>query len=226
MIKDYSNYSGINIDEINEFIKDSISLIKSDSTQFNFLKNSKNIIYDYIKMDFNINSQSMIAKFQLFSPYMLSLVINSNYNSVLDMSGIGMLSRLINESNPNIHITYNNINTEISQFTKWLFDTYQQNIGVLNLDISDIIDSYDVIISDGNLQYFNKYEQENRLYTMISKVNKNGLLCLLVDISGYSEEYPIRNDVDIIKLHSILEQSDMVCIYGKNSFSSLWKKMI
>ena len=61
---------------------------------------------------------------------------------------------------------------------------------------------------------------------MIDITSKNGLLCLLVDISGENPEFPLKKNVDILRIHSILEQSDMVCIYGKNTFSSLWKKMI
>lgn len=76
MIEEYSKYSGMNIDEINKFISDSIDSIKKESLQPNFLKESKNLIYDYFKMDFNTNSQNMLLKFQLFSPYMISLIIN------------------------------------------------------------------------------------------------------------------------------------------------------
>ena len=60
---------------------------------------------------------------------------------------------------------------------------------------------------------------------MINNLNKDGTICLLVDLAGESASV-LYNNVNIVDIHSILEYSDMVCIYGKNTFSSIWKKMI
>lgn len=225
MINEYSEYSGIDIAIIESNIFNSKELINNDLKTINnidVLIDSKNLIYDIIKYPFNVDKDQIIAKYQLFSPYMMNLIISSGYNSFLEyMGGLGVISEIIKENFPHSNITFNSINDEIKKFSKWRFDKKGLDISV------DILDGkYDVIISDGFLQYLDSNSQEHITQSMISMVSKNGLLCLLVDISGESPESPLKKSVDILKIHSILEQSDMVCIYGKNTFSSLWKKMI
>ena len=218
MINDFSEYSDISVEDIQISItkyRENIMVLSKD-----FIENSQDMIYENMKLNFNIDQQMMITKFQLFSPYMLSLVINSGYTDILDMSGLGLLSSLIKKSDSRINVTYSNINKYINKFVKWRFDKYNEDINVIDIDNFNI--NYDVIISDGYLSYFGQDGQSIILSKMIERVNRNGILCLLADITDQESE----TRVDIIKLQSLLEQSDMVCIYGKNTFSSLWKKMI
>lgn len=226
MINEYVEYSGKDISEIEHNVLNIKEIINNDILSFenniDLLIDSKNLIYDIIRYSFNTEKSQILAKYQLFSPYMMSLITSSGYNNFLEyMGGMGILSEIIKENIPSSSVTFNSINNEISNFAKWRFDKKG-----LNISVESLLREYDVIISDGFLQYLDSDGQENLLNMMINMTSKNGLLCLLIDISGEDVNYPLKKNVDILNIHSILEQSDMVCIYGKNTFSSLWKKMI
>ena len=191
------------------------------------LKNSKNLIYDSFKVNFNIDKPTLRDKLSLFSPQMVSLITNSNYSTFLEyMGGTGILSELIKELSPSMNVTYSNVNSDMYNFFEWRINNYNHDINLLLLDDElQIENNYDVIVSDGNLQFFEEEIQIKIVNNLLDKVNKDGILCLLADIAG-KESSPLYHGVDIVKIHSILEYSDMVCIYGKNTFSSIWKKMI
>lgn len=196
MITQYSDYSGLSTNEI---------------------ENNPNL--QYLKPGFYSDRNIMINKYQLMSPQLLTLVMNSNYRSCLEYAGgIGVLSELIKETSPLMNVTYANVDCDEFRFTKWRINTFKNDVRLLELDSFKINDTYDIIISDGVVQNFSEDIQVEMISNMKDKVNKNGILCLLIDIS--------RNNVDIINLHQILEHSDMVCIYGKNTYSSIWKKII
>jgi len=216
MIDKYIEYSSIDIDELNKKIQNH----KLNPT-------IEGLIYDSIEPGFNSDKNLMISKYQLMSPYMLTLILNSGYKSFLEFTGSGILSELIKEINPSSVVTYANVNSNLFEFIKWRINREKNDIRLLELNNNfKINDIYDVIISDGFLQYFSEDDQLRMAVNMVDKISKNGILCLLIDISGHSEKYPLYKDVDIVKIHKEIEKFDMVCIYGKNTFSSLWKKMI
>lgn len=225
MINEYSEYSGIDSEIINSNILNSKELLNNDLLTLNtidLLVDSKNLIYDIIKYPFNVDKSQILGKYQLFSPYMMNLITTSEYSTFIEyMGGLGVLSEIIKENLSNVKVTFNSINMEISDFAEWRFSKKGLDISTNFTNVT-----YDVVVSDGFLQYLDSDSQENLVISMIDITSKNGLLCLLIDISGEDAEAPLKKNVDIIKIHSILEQSDMVCIYGKNTFSSLWKKMI
>ena len=232
MIDDYSEYSGIGLDEIVNNINNYSENISKDIIKFrsivgdSLLYNSKNLIYDSIKLEFNIDKDKMVEKYKLFSPHMLSMIVNSNYKSLLDYMGLGTLSELIKDIDESIKVTYTNVDSDIYNFIKWRFKKYNLDISVKELSIDYLIqDSYDVIVSDGNLHLFSGKKQIEIVDSMVEKLNNNGLFCLLVDISPANSNV-LSYGVDIINIHSVLEQSDMICIYGRNTFSSIWKKII
>jgi hypothetical protein len=234
MIKEYSEYSGKSVDILesnisicNKLITEEISSYQKnrEKSTIDILVDSKNLIYDIIRYPFNIDKAHLLAKYQLFSPYMMNMIISSGYTSFLEyMGGVGVLSEIIKENLINSKVTFNSINNEIFHFSKWRFE--KKGLDISTIGYIDKDKNYDVVVSDGFLQYLDSPDQEYLVQSMIDITSKNGLLCLLVDISGENPESPLKKNVDILRIHSILEQSDMVCIYGKNTFSSLWKKMI
>jgi len=196
MIELYSQYSGLTIEEI-----------------------GKDPLLQYLKPGFYSDRSIMISKYHLMSPHMLTLITNSHYRSCVEYAGgVGLISEVIKDNSPLINVTYANIDNDEFRFTKWRVNTTGKDVRLLELSTFKLNDSYDVIISDGVVQNFNESIQIDIIENMIDKVNRNGIICLLIDLS--------RNNVDIIKLHQVLEQSDMICIYGKNTYSSIWKKMI
>jgi SAM-dependent methyltransferase len=255
--QDYIEYSNITQEEFNSNVTNSSELIKQDlesiqkslrglldlkqdpftMPEFNKFKYilsdsvsfpMKSFTYDIFKLSFNVDKSALRNKIYLFSPQFFSLVKNSNYKTFLEhVGGLGILSEVIKEENPEIKVTYSNIESDIFRFFNWRLSKNQLDIESKQLEYDfKIVDKYDVIVSDGILQYLNSINQENFIKNIVNSVNKDGLFCLLADISGKNENVPLYYDVDITKIHSILEYSDMNCIYGKNTFSSLWKKVI
>jgi len=196
MIEIYSKYSGLSIDEI---------------------KNNPQL--QYLNPGFYSDRNIMIGKYQLMSPHMLGLVLVSHYRTCIEYAGgVGLLAEVIKESSPLMNVTYANIDCDEFRFAKWRINDLKKDVRLLELSSYHINDTYDVIISDGVVQNFEKDIQIEMVSNMMEKVNKNGILCLLIDLS--------KDNVNIVDIHQILEQSNMVCIYGKNTYSSVWKKII
>lgn len=222
MINDISEFCGLSTESILKNIKDLKILLSQDKKEYkdNFIQESHNLIYDVVQHNFNVDKLRIATKFNTFSPQMLSIIFESNYTSFLDLGGVGILSEVIKEMKPSIKVDFSNENKFISDFVKYRFEKYSLNINITE----SIHDNYDIIVSDGVLQLYDDFQQVKNINKIKNKLNNNGLFCLLVDLSG-SKGNPVYNDVDILKLHSILEM-DMICIYGKNTFSSVWKKII
>ena len=225
MIEEYCKFSGI---EREEFDMNFSSLEESiqDSNYDVILKGGKNATYLSFKLEFNTNTYSLESKLSLFSPQMLPL-ISSGYSTFLEhMGDFGVLSEIIKIKCPEMSVTYSNVESDIYHFVKWRFET--DNIDIKTYQLDDnyrIYNKYDIIVSDGKLQFFTEDKQVKIVKNIVDNLNPNGIFCLLVDLSGKSSS-PLNNDVNITNIHSVLEDLDVVCIYGKNTFSSVWKKMI
>ena len=230
--EDYIEYSGITnelfdigIDGCSDLIKKECSKLYVEDKYEYISEYTKFTTYDNFKSINNVDKQLLINKLKLFSPHLLSLIYKSDIKTCLEhIGGFGILSEIIKENNPHIEVTYSNNEGDMFRFVNWRYDKYQNDIKTLLLEDFKIIDTYDVIISDGVLQYFSPSKQLGIISNIKNSLSKGGLLGLLIDISGSDESKPLYHDVDIVKTHSFLEYSDMICIYGKNTFSSLWKK--
>lgn len=231
IINDYAEYKQISIDELNLKLQNSSQLIKEDILKFRtseedyLYNNSSNLFLDIIKPSFNVDKELMVSKFSLFSPCLLSLIVDSNYKKVLEfMGGTSLFSEIMIGYNKDV--TYANVESDMLEFIKWRVEKRNLNIKVKEVARNFKLDEkYDFILSDGVLQLFNEENQYRILDSIVESLNKDGLVALLVDWSG-SKENIINYDIDVPKIHEYLNTKDMVCIYGKNTFSSVWKKMI
>jgi hypothetical protein len=233
MLNEYAEFKSISIDELNTRISNSGSLLLNDIKKYRevgenkmdyLFYNSLNLPLEIIKLPFSIDLNSMINKYSLFSPYLLQLLNSSEYNKVLEfMGGTSLFSEFV--SGMGKEVTYASPESEMFNFVKWRVSNRNLNIKIKEVARDfKLYETYDFIMSDGVLQLFNDEEQYNILESMTNSLNKGGVLALLVDWSG-SEENPLNYDIDVSKLHDYLDRKDLVCIYGKNTFSSLWKKM-
>lgn len=223
MKQDYCSFSSLTIDELeNNIINSSKEILTTDGNSFLYnLKNNKNLIYQAFKSYDNTDLYELASKINFFSPHMLRIISSSNYKSCLEyLGGFGVMSELMLEVNSKLNVTYSNIDSEILDFTKYRIGN---KISILKLNNNCYINNkYDIIISDGNLQYFSKKDQQSIINNLSDNLNPDGMLCLLIDISG-KKSSPLYHDVDIDIIHSNMS-NDLKCIYGKNTFSSLWKK--
>ena len=208
MISEYSTYKGISVEEIKSKINSSLDI---DSIY------SEELIFDTFKIGFNLDKQSLLSKYHAFSPQLIDFFFNLNIRSFLEIGiSFGLFSDLMIEFNPNILVDYLNPNNEIKDFSKTIISK-KVNI------IDSIEKKYDAILCDGYVQYFSDKEQVSLITKLSDSINYNGVIGLLIDLGGKSY---LREDVDINKLHSIMDDKGLVCLYGKNTFSSIWKKCI
>jgi chemotaxis methyl-accepting protein methylase len=96
---------------------------------------------------------------------------------------------------------------------------------IIPQDDFELPEKYDVIFTDAVVEHLEAEQQERYVKKLGSYLKKFGLLCLLIDLEGSNPEMPMHNDVNIFKLHSLLEQAGLSCVYGKNTFSSRWVRM-
>jgi hypothetical protein len=180
MIKEYSEYSGKSVDTLesnisicNKLITEEISSYQKnrEKSTIDILVDSKNLIYDIIRYPFNIDKAHLLAKYQLFSPYMMNMIISSGYTSFLEyMGGVGVLSEIIKENLIDSKVTFNSINNEIFHFSKWRFE--KKGLDISTIGYIDKDKNYDVVVSDGFLQYLDSPDQEY-LVQEIQKININ-----------------------------------------------------
>lgn len=233
ILHDYAEFKSISIEELNNKIDNSKRFLLEDLEKYRniginkmdyLFYNSVNLPLETIKIPFNIDINSMIDKYSLFSPYFLQLLNGKEYKKFLEfMGGTSLLSEYISILGK--EVTYGSVESEMFNFVKWRVNKNSLNIKIKEVARNFKLDeNYDFIVSDGVLQLFKEDDQLQILESMYRSLNKDGVLVILVDWSG-SKENPINYDVDITKLHNYLDEKDMVCIYGKNNFSSLWKKM-
>jgi hypothetical protein len=174
---EYCEYSNINSELLYSNIILSQEIIKKDIDNIGelYLLNSKNLILDIIRHRFNNVKEEMLNKYMLFSPHMLGF-FNSEYKSFLDLSAIGLISEYIKESNPLSTVHFHNINSEISNFAMWRYQKMD-----LDISVGEIKNEYDVVISDGIVQYLSPEKQGVYLNNILTRISKDGIFAFMVD---------------------------------------------
>ena len=229
IVKDYSEYSGLSIDEIilnsgmsKELNRDNF---KSSVDSKDFYENSDTYIYDLFHA--NHDENSLAQKIDFFSPGFFYDISSRRSGKFLEFGGgLGVFCEIV-KKRTNLEVVYCDIKTKISDFTLWRYDKYKVPIETMIIpqDDFELPEKYDVIFTDAVIEHLPAEQQEKYVKKLGSYVKKFGLLCLLIDLEGSNPEMPMHNDVDIFKLHSLLEQNGLSCVYGKNTFSSRWVKV-
>ena len=161
--------------------------------------------YRNMAYEFNLDEEKIKSKYNLFSPQFFHLI--KGYKSFIEWGGgFGFITKVVKSLHDDMECSFFIKDIDILKFIR-----YKLDIDV----IYEINKKYDVIVSDGLLHYLDEDSQIEVLNQMITYLNKGGIICLMFDI----------NQVDVCKIHSILENSEMICIYGKNTFSSIWMRM-
>lgn len=230
IINDYSEYSGISVEEILLKCSNFKDLNKENFNNFqsthDFYKSSDTYIFDLFNA--NLTLDILRSKINLFSPGLMDEISQkpSGVKFLEFGGGLGVFCELVKSINPNIEVTYCDIKTKISDFTLWRFEKYKSDIKTLIIPQGDFSfeEKYDMIFSDAVIEHLPQSQQEIYVRKLSSYLNKNGSLYLIIDLEGENPDMPMHFNVDIIKLHSILEFENMTCVYGKNNFSSRWVK--
>ena len=229
IIYDYAEFSGIPIEELKAKIDDYQQINVEDfcnkASVQDFYENSKTYIYDLLRA--NWNKIGIANKLNKFIPGLFDIIKEHHGNNFMEFgAGVGAFCEIIKEYT-NKNVTYVDIKGHISDFALWRFNKY-------NLDIDTIIipqDSFkfekhfDIIFSDAVWEHLNPELQIKYLVDLDPYINVNGILVLLIDLSGENQNMPMHYNVDIEKICNTMKNSGYINIWGDNTFASVWHKI-
>lgn len=230
IIRDYIEFSNEDIIELTNriFSYQSINIdnFNSYNSTYEFYEKSDTYIYDLLYN--NISIQQLSSKIKLFSPDFFKMITNPTYKSFMEFGGgVGLFCEIIKSIRPDFNVNYFDIKSKVSDFATWRFNKRKINVNVniIDQDNPTIEGSYDVIFTDAVIEHIEENKQISYIRKLSRCVNTNGMMCLIVDLEGKNDKMPMHFNVNIINIHNTLEQSHMVCVYGRNTFSSIWIKV-
>ena len=232
VLSDYSEYTGLSIDEImdrmDKFQKlNSIDYVsrcnKDDKT---FYESSDTYIYDLLGA--NPDKGGVINKISKFIPNFFNVIKEHPGKEFMEFGGgIGLFCEIIKEWTGK-NVTYVDLNSKISEFASWRYDKY--NIDVDMLSISQhtfhFDKTFDLVFSDAVWEHLTPQVQIDYLRKLDMYVNDNGLVTLIIDLSGENPKMPMHYNVDIVKICSTMKSMGYTNIFGDNQFASVWHKGI
>lgn len=230
IIKDYAEFSGESLEELSNKLINHKTINRDEFNQskdsFDFYETSSSYVYDLLYH--NLNTQDVYSKIDIFSPHFFTFLKQKNWNSFAEFGGgLGTVCELVKSIRPDIKITYIDIKSKISDFTLWRWNKNNIDINTIIIPQTDFTlpDTYDIIFTDAVIEHLESNQQSRYIKKLIDYVNKDGLFIPLIDLEGNTAEMPMHFNVDIKKLHEIIELNGGYCLSGRNEFSSVWKKL-
>lgn len=229
IVKDYSEYSGLSIDEIISKTDDAVAINRdsynSYGSSYDFYEKSKTYVFDLLRA--NHNEAALVDKINLFSPSFMFDICSRREGSFLEFGGgLGVFCEAV-KRRTSLDVTYCDIKTHVSDFTLWRYEKHNVPVNTLIIPQEDFTleKKYDIIFTDAVIEHMEPEQQKKTIKKLGSSLNKFGLLTLLIDLEGNTPDMPMRYNVDIVELHNILASEKLSCIYGRNTFSSRWVKI-
>lgn len=231
VVKDFSEFSCLTMDEIEHNINNFLQLTKTEwnyitSDKFSekaceFYNNSKYYIYDLLSANYNM--EVIINKLNSFNPLIFDSIKNHHGKAFLEFGGgLGVFCEIVARLGK--EVTYLDIPGQAFDFAIWRFKKYNIPIDVICSDPCNLKleKSFDIIFSDGVLEHV--INPEEVTYKLSTCLNKDGLLILLVDLFAHPEEIPMHRDINICSIHDIIKNNGLENISGKDTFCSVWRK--
>jgi len=228
IVKDFSEFSGEDVFSITrkmqifqELTKESLSASKD---LHDFYRSTQSYIYDLLTAHWNMVGP--INKLHKFLPGFVDKIKNHPGNKFLEFGGgIGDVCQIMAEWG-NKDVTYMDIQSHITEFALWRFKKYNVPVTVQIIPQEDfsLQSTYDIIYQDAVLEHLPPEKQTGYTDKLCKGLNNNGLFIMIVDLSGESEDMPMHYNVDIVKVHDVIQQNGLSCLYGRNSFASVWQR--
>jgi len=164
----------------------------------------------------NWNEDSFKNKLDLFCPYFLNLIETKLNPRIAEYySGIGVFLKLMKKINSSCEVHF--VNDSESNSVKIATSILNGEEYKINDSLSE--EKYDVILSDGVFNWLLDSEIKDLTLKIKESLRVNGIFLLLVNL----EPTMLRKDFDLQAIHNDL-QNDLICVWGKNTFSSIWMK--
>lgn len=235
VVADFCEFSGMTPALVEQAINDYEKLCQQDwavtpgegfsEKSIKFYGASRNYVFDLLLG--NAKKEMVIEKLDSFCPQLLSSIREHPGKDFLEFGGgTGVFCEIVHGMGKDV--TCLDIEGVPQQFASWRFTKYKLPIRIARTspDRVELDRDYDIIFTDAVLEHLPPERQLAAVETLCSRLKPQGLLILLVDLAGESEENPTHTDVDIRKLHDVPRRHQFRCEFGENTFCSIWRKQI
>ena len=164
----------------------------------------------------NFDESAFENKINVFCPYFLEYTSLMKNPSVAEwLSGIGTFLKIFKKINQTSKLFYVNDQVNSLMLAKEIMSEYECVFTKTNTE-----DKFDIVFSDGVLNLFDDETIKNLTIEIINSLNVNGVLMLLLNLDPNN----LRKDFNLIWIHNLIQESNMMCVWGKYTFSSMWIK--
>lgn len=188
-----------------------------------FYETSQSYIYDILGGNMSTTARANLINH--FIPGLLAELRTHPHASFADFGGgVGAVCSIAATLFDDV--TYIDLETNITDFARYRFRTRNEAVQMVIIPSNDFTlpRSYDIICTDAVWEHLPPHQQIGYLAKVVSYLNSHGVLIFLVDLSGESPDMPMHFNVDIGLLHYLLTYMGMQCMYGHNTFASVWQK--
>jgi 2-polyprenyl-3-methyl-5-hydroxy-6-metoxy-1,4-benzoquinol methylase len=231
VIGDFSEFSGLSTNEIEHRIRINRELLRQDWKKMpgeSFREKAKQFYGDSENYLFNLLSHSyskdaVVDKLNEFTPLIMKSIKDHPGRDFLEFGGgTGVFCEVVAALGK--HATYLDIPGQHFNFARWRFKKHHIPVEMISSspETLTLTQNYDTIFSDAVLEHL--IHPEKVMHELCKHLKRNGILILLVDLSGESEMMPLHRNVDIHTLHADFEKKGLVNEHGRNTFCSIWRK--
>jgi 2-polyprenyl-3-methyl-5-hydroxy-6-metoxy-1,4-benzoquinol methylase len=226
IIRDYSDFSGEDLDSILERIENHKRYVSAEYQTLTekFYEQSQLYVYDILGG--NPSPESRANLLNRFLPGIIGFINQHPGSSFVDFGGgVGAVCEIIKRSSSK-DVTYVDIPSHMTEFAQWRFKKHSLDVNVVIIPEDDfnLPQQYDFIFSDAVWEHLPQPQQLYYAKKMPTFIKRGGYFILLIDLSGENEEMPMHFNVDINEVHKAISESGMVCEFGLHSFASVWRK--
>lgn len=224
IIKDYLEFSGELDFELHYKVTQARSFIKKDYETYGseFYSRSPNYIYDILSSNISmIGRANLINK---FIPNGMKIIRDGGVRFCDFGAGTGAMCSLAKELGKTaIHV---DLPGRAMDFAKWRYKKHNYEVDIFEISVDEPVwpGSADIMFSDAVWEHLSPDKQISYVDILAEHLSSNGILMLLVDLAGRTDEMPIHYDVDIGKVHKQIEKNGFKNEYGLNDFASVWRK--
>lgn len=165
----------------------------------------------------NFDESAFENKINVFCPYFLeytSLMVNPRVAEWI--SGVGTFLKIFKRINPSSSLYYvNDLQSNAVILSKEIMKDYD-----CQFVEKSTVAKFDIIFSDGILNLLDDSLIQDIIKKMVTSLDVNGVLMLLINLDPNT----LRNDFNLIWIHNLVQEMDMICVWGKYTFSSMWIK--
>ncbi|MGO8745653.1 MAG: glycosyltransferase [Thermoguttaceae bacterium] len=232
VVNDFREFSGLSTATIEENINRHSELAREewralegdgfDAKAARFYGRSQSYIYDLLSS--NYRKEAVVEKLNGMHPKILQSIKTHAGHRFLEFGGgVGVMCQLAHEWGK--EVTYVDLPGLVADFAAWRFQRHGWPIRLLLTEPRGLCleEQYDIIFSDAVLEHVVDPDQVAR--ELCTHTAPRGLLVLLVDLGGPSDDWPMHRSIDIVHVHELIEAHGFRNTLGRHSFASVWAKL-